>query len=64
MIDDNVIKVTVREDRKYVIVEFPESQEFMDKDGVYFISGDNAPHSSYAVPVDMYEEWLNREENK
>ena len=43
---------------KYVTVEFPEFKHFMGRNGVYLICGKSSPDDSYAVPVDMFREWL------
>ena len=54
------ITVTVRDDKKYVMVEFPESQDFMERDDCYLLAEiNNIPGATYIVPVHIYERKVN-----
>tara|TARA_R100001443_G_scaffold4930_2_gene13586 strand:+ start:891 stop:1082 length:192 start_codon:yes stop_codon:yes gene_type:complete len=62
MIDDVVVEKRVPEDRKYVILEFPYSQNFIGKKDCYLLVGNSdIGNSAYAVPVSVYEKYLNKE---
>jgi hypothetical protein len=42
-------------DFRFVLVTWPESQNFMDAPGAYLVMDEDAEPCSYMVPVEIYE---------
>ena len=41
---------------KYYLIEWPESQYYMDREDCFLVDDENLGSSTYAVPCDIYDE--------
>ena len=40
---------------KYYLIEWPESQYYMDREDCFLVDNENLGSSTYAVPCDIYD---------
>ena len=40
---------------KYYLIEWPESQDYMDREDCFLVDGENLGSGTYAVPCDIYD---------
>ena len=40
---------------KYYLIEWPESQYYMDREDCFLVDDENLGSSTYAVPFDIYD---------
>lgn len=41
---------------KYYLIEWPESQNYMDREDCFLVDSENLGSGTYAVPCDIYDE--------
>ena len=46
--------------KKYILVEWPESQEFMEMEGVVLANDESFGSSAYFVPEEIYVEFMEK----
>ena len=40
---------------KYYLIEWPESQNYMDREDCFLVDSENLGSGTYAVPCDLYD---------